>query len=146
MDKNKEIDLSKISNSIKVNKMNILYSTLIGFIISILYIVIATPYYQSYISINPIGDNINSGRSMGGLQSLASEYGVNLNVADFINDKPSFYIPDIVNSRILKKAVISSKWNTNNGEVDLIDYWQINDTTKFSIGKLIGSFLGGNEN
>ena len=26
---------------------------------------------------------------MGGLQSLASEYGVNLNVADFINDKPS---------------------------------------------------------
>ena len=146
MDKNKEIDLSKISNSIKVNKMNILYSTLIGFIVSILYIVIATPYYQSYISINPIGDNINSGRSVGGLQSLASEYGVNLNVADFINDKPSFYIPDIVNSRILKKAVISNKWNTNNGEVDLIDYWQINDTTKFSIGKLIGSFLGGNEN
>ena len=146
MDKNKEIDLSKISNSIKVNKMNILYSTLIGFIVSILYIVIATPYYQSYISINPIGDNINSGRSVGGLQSLASDYGVNLNVADFINDKPSFYIPDIVNSRILKKAVISNKWKTNNGEVDLIDYWQINDTTKFSIGKLIGSFLGGNEN
>ena len=27
---------------------------------------------------------------MGGLQSLASEYGVNLNVADFINDKPLF--------------------------------------------------------
>ena len=48
---------------------------------------------------------------MGGLQSLASEYGVNLNVADFINDKPSFYIPDIVNSRILKKAVISNKKN-----------------------------------
>ena len=42
---------------------------------------------------------------MGGLQSLASEYGVNLNVADFINDKPSFYIPDIVNSRILKKLL-----------------------------------------
>ena len=83
---------------------------------------------------------------MGGLQSLASEYGVNLNVADFINDKPSFYIPDIVNSRILKKAVISNKWNTNNGQVDLINYWQINDTTKFSIGKLIGSFLGSEDN
>ena len=53
-----------------------------------------------------------------------------------------FYIPDIVNSRIFKKAVISNKWNTNNGQVDLINYWQINDTTKFSVGKLIGSFLG----
>ena len=145
MVKKTEIDLSKISKSIKRNSKNIFYTTLVGFVLSFIYVIIATPYYQSYISINPIGDNINSGRSMGGLQSLASEYGVNLNVADFINDKPSFYIPDIVNSRILKKAVISNKWNTNNGEFDLINYWQIHDTTKFSIGKLIGSFLGGDK-
>ena len=146
MVKKTEIDLSKISKSIKRNSKNIFYTTLVGFVLSFIYVIIATPYYQSYISINPIGDNINSGRSMGGLQSLASEYGVNLNVADFINDKPSFYIPDIVNSRILKKAVISNKWNTNNGQVDLINYWQINDTTKFSIGKLIGSFLESEDN
>lgn len=146
MVKKTEIDLSKISKSIKRNSKNIFYTTLVGFVLSFIYVIIATPYYQSYISINPIGDNINSGRSMGGLQSLASEYGVNLNVADFINDKPSFYIPDIVNSRILKKAVISNKWNTNNGQVDLINYWQINDTTKFSVGKLIGSFLGNEDN
>ena len=146
MVKKTEIDLSKISKSIKRNSKNIFYTTLVGFVLSFIYVIIATPYYQSYISINPIGDNINSGRSMGGLQSLASEYGVNLNVADFINDKPSFYIPDIVNSRILKKAVISNKWNTNNGQVDLINYWQINDTTKFSVGKLIASFLGSEDN
>ncbi len=146
MVKKTEIDLSKISKSIKRNSKNIFYTTLVGFALSFIYVIIATPYYQSYISINPIGDNINSGRSMGGLQSLASEYGVNLNVADFINDKPSFYIPDIVNSRILKKAVISNKWNTNNGQVDLINYWQINDTTKFSVGRLIGSFLGSEDN
>ena len=142
MTKSSEIDLTKISNSIKNNIKKIVFTTIMGLLISLVYITFATPYYQSYISINPIGDNINSGRSMGGLQSLASEYGVNLNVADFINDKPSFYIPDIVNSRVLKKAVITNKWNTNNGEVDLIDYWQINDTTKFSIS----SFFGKNEN
>ena len=101
------------------------------------------PYYQSYISINPIGDNINSSRSVGGLQSLASEYGVNLNVGDFINERPSFYIPDIVNSRILKKAVINNKWKTlNEDSIDLINYWKINDSTKFSLGKVLQSITG----
>ena len=140
MSKNKEIDLAKISLSLKKYRNNIFLSTILVSFLSIVYIFIATPYYQSYISINPIGDNLNSGRSMGGLQSLASEYGVNLNVADLINDKPSFYIPDIVNSRILKKAVISKIWNTNSGQQNLINYWKINDTTRFSIGKFLSNF------
>ena len=143
MNQKNDIDISKITNALKVGKTNILYVTFLGFLLSIIYVFIATPYYQSYISINPIGDNINSSRSVGGLQSLASEYGVNLNVGDLINDKPSFYIPDIVNSRVLKKAVISNKWNTiENESIDLINYWKINDSTRFSLGKLLKDIIG----
>ena len=47
MVKKTEIDLSKISKSIKGNSKNILHS--IGFFLSLIYIGIATPYYQSYI-------------------------------------------------------------------------------------------------
>ena len=72
-----DIDISKISKVLRDSKRNIFYITTLGFALSIFYIFITTPYYQSYISINPIGDNVNSSRSTGGLQSLASEYGVN---------------------------------------------------------------------
>ena len=143
MNQNNEIDISKIIIALKEKKNNIIYMTFLGFFLSIIYVFMATPYYLSYISINPIGDNINSSRSVGGLQSLASEYGVNLNVGDFINERPSFYIPDIVNSRILKKAVINHKWKTlNEDSIDLINYWKINDSTKFSLGKILQSITG----
>ena len=143
MNQNNEIDISKIIIALKEKKNNIIYMTFLGFFLSIIYVFMATPYYQSYISITPIGDNINSSRSVGGLQSLASEYGVNLNVGDFINERPSFYIPDIVNSRILKKAVINHKWKTlNEDSVDLINYWKINDSTRFSLGKILQSITG----
>ncbi len=143
MNQNNEIDISKIIIALKEKKNNIIYMTFLGFFLSIIYVFMATPYYQSYISITPIGDNINSSRSVGGLQSLASEYGVNLNVGDFINERPSFYIPDIVNSRILKKAVINNKWKTlNEDSIDLINYWKINDSTKFSLGKVLQSITG----
>ena len=143
MSKKNDIDISKIVTALKESKINIFYMTCLGFFLSIIYIFIATSYYQSYISINPIGDNINSSRSVGGLQSLASEYGVNLNVGDFINERPSFYIPDIVNSRVLKKAVINNKWKTmNDGSIDLINYWKINDSKKNSLGKILEKITG----
>ena len=143
MNQKNDIDISKIATALKKGKINIFYMSSLGFFLSIIYIFIATPYYQSYISINPIGDNINSSRSVGGLQGLASEYGVNLNVGDFGNEKPSFYIPDIVNSRLLKKAVINNKWKTiNNESSNLIDYWKINDSTNFSLGKILQRIMG----
>jgi len=143
MNQKNDIDISKIATALKESKMNIFYMTCLGFFLSIIYIFIATPYYQSYISINPIGDNINSSRSGGGLQNLASEYGVNLNVGDFINEKPSFYIPDIVNSRVLKKAVINNNWKTiSNESIDLINYWKINDSSNSNFGKILQRITG----
>ena len=144
MQKNNDLDIYRIVKTLKNGQRTIVYSTLLSFLISFAYIFISTPQYESYISINPIGDNMNSlSSSIGGLQGLASEYGVNLNVGDLINEKPSFYIPDIVNSRALKKAVIRNKWKTINYEsIDLIKYWEIDDTVKFSIGKVIETIKG----
>ena len=144
MQKNNDLDIYRIVKTLKNGRKTIVQSMLLSFLISFFYIFISTPYYESYITINPIGDNMNSlSSSVGGLQGLASEYGVNLNVGDFLNEKPSFYIPDIVNSRTLKKAVINNKWKTIEHEsINLIKYWEIDDTTKFGIGKIIESIKG----
>ena len=138
MSTSSEIDISKIIKTFKTGQKNIFYMTVLGFFISICYLFIATPYYKSYISINPMGENVNSKGGAGGLQSLVSDFGVNVNIGSLLNEKPSFYIPDIVNSRVLKKAVIMHNWTTiDNESIDLINYWQINDTTGFSLGKII---------
>jgi len=110
------------------------------FSLSVIYIFSATPYYKSYISINPMEDTANSNVG-GGLQSIISDFGIN--AGDFLSNKPSFHIPDLVNSRILKKAVINNNWKTSkyNYNTNLINYWEINDTTKFSIGKFIRQFF-----
>ena len=126
MNQKNEIDLLRIIKTIKEGKKWIGYTTFFGLILSIFYLFIATPYYQSYISINPIGENAESSARFGGLKGLSAEYGINL--GDFINQKPSFYIPDIVNSRVLKKAVINNNWKTiDNDSINLINYWKIDE-------------------
>ena len=45
-----EIDLSNMLEVLKQGKKTILYITLTGFLLSIIYIFNATPYYKSYIS------------------------------------------------------------------------------------------------
>ena len=139
MTQKNDIDLSKIIKVIKVGKNNILYTVLIGFLLSLIYLSMATSYYKSYISIAPMGDTVNS--STDGLQNIMSDFGIN--TGDFLNEKPSFYIPDIVNSRILKKAVINNQWKTMGYDsINLITYWGIDDSTKFSLGKIIKKITG----
>ena len=134
MTQKNDIDLSKIIKVIKVGKNNILYTVLIGFLLSLIYLSMATSYYKSYISIAPMGDTVNS--STDGLQNIMSDFGIN--AGNILNEKPSFYIPDIINSRILKKAIIKNKWKTiNNESIDLINYWGINNTTNNFFQKLI---------
>lgn len=144
MNQQSEIDLSKTINAIKNNKKSIFYATFLAFVLSIIYTFLATPYYKSYISINPMGDSSNL-TSGGGLQSIISDFGIN--AGDFLSERPSFHIPDIVNSRVLKKAVINNNWKTSKGDpINLINYWEINDTTKFSVRKIIGQLISKNTN
>ena len=143
MSKNTEIDISKIIKTLQKGKKNILYTMVLAFLFSVIYLFMATSYYSSYVSITPMGEGVNSNARRSGLQNIMSDFGIN--AGDFLNEKPSFYIPDIVNSRILKKAIINNHWKTMQYDsIDLISYWGIDDSTKFGLGKIIKKIIGKN--
>jgi uncharacterized protein involved in exopolysaccharide biosynthesis len=137
-----EIDLLEIFQLIWSKKRFISIFTGIVTIIAIIYSLLATPYYKSHITIYPMGEDAGNS-SLGQLQGLASTFGINMGSA---NSTP-FYIPDIVNSRRLKKQIINNKWETEvfDNPVNLITYWEIDDTTGFSIKKIITGLFKSNE-
>ena len=99
------------------------------------YLIFATSYYSSYISIYPMAEKNDMSNTMGDIQGLASSFGINIGGSSVT----SFYIPDIVTSRKLGKAIVSNRWNVENNllPIDLISFWEINDTTGFSIKRMI---------
>ena len=133
MDKNNnEINFFNVAKILFNRKIYIAFSIGIPLLLAIIYVFIATPQYSSYISINPVNEHSNN--AVSGLQGIASTIGMDIGA----NDNSSFYIPDIVNSRILKEAIIYNKWNTKkyNDNVNLIDYWEIGKDSGFSFRSL----------
>ena len=120
---NNEINIFNITKVLFEKRSFIIYFSGIITILSILYSLFATPYYYSYVSINPVNEDNRS--PIGGLQGLATTFGMDMGGIQ----KNSFYIPDIVKSRILKKAVIENKWKNekHNDKTDLIKYWGIDN-------------------
>jgi len=127
-----EINFFDTIDILSSNRKSIFYFSGIITALSILYILFATPYYLSYISINPVNEDHRS--PIGGLQGLATTFGMDMGG---INEN-AFYIPDIVDSRHLKKAVIQNNWKTEKytQNVNLIEYWEINDESGFSVKNL----------
>ena len=137
------IDLHELYNDIKSKKRYILYYTAFLSILTIIYCLITTPIYTSYVSIYPIIDDSKINSSMGDLQGLVSSFGINLGN----QTSTSFYIPDIVKSRKLRKTLLLNKWNINDdNRKNLISYWRIDDTTDVSITKNIKNLIFGDEN
>ena len=133
-----EIDLYDIFQLLWKKKKFVISFSAIFTILAIIYSLLATPFYSSYVSIYPIVEG-NNNSSIGDLQGIASTFGINIGG----QNQTSFNIPDIVNSRVLKKAVILNKWNSQkfDDSVNLITYWEIDDTTGFSLrGFLSGLF------
>jgi len=128
---NNEINFFTIVKILSNNKKYIVFSIATPLFLAAIYIYIATPQYRSYISINPVNDQSTSAS---GLQGIASTFG--MDIGD--NNNSSFYIPDIVNSRILKEAIIYNKWNTQAGSdsLNLISYWEIDKDSGFSFRSL----------
>ena len=95
--------------------------------IFIIYSLIATPFFESKITLYPAGSLVESGNVMGNLQGIAESFGLGNN-----GNNQTFNIPDIVNSRRLKKSIILNKWNSSsfNSKVNLIQFWEI-DKPKF---------------
>ena len=59
---------------------------------------------------------------LGDFQGVAQSFGIS-----GFGPTPTYNIPDIVNSRRLKKAIVLNQWNSNSNteEINLIQYWEI---------------------
>ena len=108
----------------------IFYITFSIFTLSIIYSLVATPLYKSYVSIYPTNNDSNLPSSFAGLDGIASTFGFNLSGSD----ASTFNFPDIVNSRRLKKEIVLKKWDSELYEdpVDLVNYWKLNEPSFIS--------------
>ncbi len=138
---NDEINLIQLFSYLKTRKKFVLLVMSAITLAAIIYCIFATPYYGSYVSIYPTVDENAVGSNFGDIQGIASAIGLNIDGME----KVTFYIPDIVESRMLRKAVILKKWDTDKYDqpVNLITYWGIDDTTKLTrrLKKIIGKLL-----
>ena len=134
-----EIDLRAVWNILALKKWLIFKITGLFTTIGIIYSLLATPYFQSTISLYPAGEigEISSGFG-GNLKGLAESFGIG-----GLGPAPTYNIPDIINSRRLKKDVVLKSWNNSlypNGS-NLIKYWEIDKPTWFTPRKWIAKLL-----
>jgi len=110
-----------------------LIAKIAGFItfLGILYSLLATPLYESTLTMYPNSDNETGKLSQ--FQGMASMLGMNMG-----GTESTFHIPDIISSRTLQTKIIYKKWETNSftSQVDLITFWGINDDSSFSLNPL----------
>ena len=125
---NENIGLLEIYNIYKKYMKYILSFTFSVISISIIYSIFATPLYKSYISIYPASYDSNT--TLSSFENIASRVGFNLPGSE----SSTFNIPDIINSRKLKKIITSKKWGSNlyNNPISLIEYWDFNDKDDFT--------------
>ena len=103
-------------------------------IVSIIYTLIATQYYESYISIYPENNTLDGISNL--MSGGASIIGFDLSQ----NSNSAFYIPDVVNSKRLKLDIVNNKWNTEkfSEQVNLIEYWELEDSSPGFFSNLFG--------
>ena len=139
VNKDDEIDLLTALQIVKKQKWIIIFYTGIFTIIGLLYGILATPLFQSSTSMYPAGDLRGSESLMdGNLGGLAESFGFGM-----LNPSPSYNIPDIVNSRRLRKEIVTKMWKSNlypDGS-NLIKFWEIDIPIWYDKGEWIDSLL-----
>ena len=103
-----------------------------------LYSILATPYFESKITVYPAGTLVESGNVMNNLQGIAESFGLG-----GVSNNQTFNIPDIVDSRRLKKSIILNKWETSKftDKVNLITFWELDKPNIFNPRKFIKRLL-----
>ena len=138
-----EIDLVVVWQILMKRKWTIIIITGLFTTIGIIYSLLATPYYQSTISMYPAGEIADNNSLFGGnLQGIAESFGIG-----GVGSTPTYTLPDIINSRRLKKAIVLKLWSNSlypNGST-LIKYWEIDKPTWFASKKWISKFLPSGE-
>ena len=129
---NDTVNIKRIYQILIDHRKYITKTTLIFFMISIMYVSFKTDYYKATISLYAAGELDDS--------SLLSQYGsLAENLGFATTPSSSYYIPDIIDSRSLKKEIIQKEWYNSKSKTktDLITYWGI-DKTGF-ISRIINS-------
>jgi len=126
--KDDEVDLRALFQVLWNDRKRIIQITTVVTLMGVFYALLVTPLYKSTITMYPTGQE--SGGQLSQLQGMASTFGFDMGGGD-----PSFHIPDIVESRRLKTKLIYHKWNSEEFDkpINLIHYWEINETTGFSL-------------
>ena len=135
---NDEINLAAILDIIKLEKIFILKLTLFFTMIGLIYSLLATLYFRSTISMYPAGELSQSGGVLGEFQGLAKTFGMGS-----LGPAPTYNIPDIINSRRLKKDIVQKIWKTQNfpERSNLVTFWELDKPKFFSPRKWISKFL-----
>ena len=119
---NKNIDIKVLYEILNKNRKYIIKFTLIFFVFSLFYSFSSTNFYKSTITLYAAGELDES--------SLLSKYGSLVeNFGISITPSSNYYIPDIIDSRSLKKEIVLKKWNNYKFDKskNLIEYWKINE-------------------
>lgn len=133
-----EINLSAIWDTIKSKRGFIIKTSSIFAIMGLIYAIAATVYFESTISMYPAGELGKTGGVLGEFQGLAKTFGVG-----GLSPAPTYNIPDIIESRRLKKDIVLKTWVTTKYPQgsNLIKYWQLDKEKLFSPRKWISKLL-----
>ena len=133
-----DLDIHSLFKLLFNSRGFILKNTFFITIIFIIYSLIATPYFESKITVYPAGSLVDSGNMMNNLQGIAESFGLGGG-----GNGQTFNIPDIVNSRRLKKSLILNNWNSKKFEkpVNLIQFWEIDKPNWVNPKKWIKSLI-----
>ena len=118
----------------------ILKFSFVSTFLGLTYSLLATVYFASRISLYPAGELNQSGGALGDFQGLAKSFGLGA-----LGSAPTYNIPDIIDSRRLKKDIILKTWNTNEfpAGTNLITFWEIDKPSIFSPLSTIRKLLPG---
>ncbi|MBI65989.1 MAG: hypothetical protein CMG64_06830 [Candidatus Marinimicrobia bacterium] len=122
---NDEIDIKALWMVLWRNKKS-LFKITGGFVLlMVLYLFITTPlFYASSTLFETSGETSSSLDKLGGLASVAG-----FDMGSMGSEETFVDLTDYVNSRRLKDEILNRKWPTKKKNIDLITYWEINDTT-----------------
>tara|TARA_A100001011_G_C14236391_1_gene811210 strand:+ start:223 stop:1236 length:1014 start_codon:yes stop_codon:yes gene_type:complete len=128
---------------VKKNIKTIFFSIFFTTSLLILYLFITPILYSSHVSIYHISEDSSIGATSSILKGLVNTIGMNT----MLNTQDIYYIPDIIESRRLKKNIINKVWNSKSysNDINLISYWDIDDEINNISFNWINSFFNKNK-
>ena len=133
-----EIDLLVIWELIKSQKWFLTKISIFFTLLGLIYSLMATVYYDSSISMYPAGEISQTNGGLGEFSGLAKSFGIG-----GFGSAPTYNIPDIIQSRTLKKDIILKKWKTAKYPqgTNLIEFWELDKPKLFSPKKWLMNFF-----